>query len=194
MPDPFATAADASGYGLALPDASADGLLARATQAIIGEAGFGIVSASATVKLRADHGRVRLRDIPLVTAVTAVELVHEDGTTDSVTDWHELVLSGGQVGEVLLGHSVPGRHCGLFAVTITQGLSSVPDSLKLLTSAVAYRLAAMPAAMSAGITSQSVGSVSWTAAKPPPADGLTDGECSRLARIVPLRRVLVTGP
>jgi hypothetical protein len=186
----FATAADAEGYGFALPAASADGLLARATQMLVDEAGFGIVSGTATVKIRADRGRLCLTDIPLVTAVTGVDLVHEDDTTESVTDWHELTAAaGGTVVEVLLGHTVPERHCGLFAVTLTQGLSSVPDSLKMLTSSVAYRLAAMPAAMAAGITSRSVGGVSWSTSKPPPAASLTDYECSRLARIVPVRTV-----
>lgn len=189
MPDPFATSADAAGYALPLPDASADGLLARATQALVDAAGFGIVSATATVRLRADCGRVCLRDVPLVTAVTALELVHEDGTTESVTDWSAEAV-GGTVREVRLRHSVPERHCGLFAVTLAQGLSSIPDSLKLLTSQVAYRFAAMPAAMDAGITSRSVGGVSWTAARPLPSAALTDGELSRLGKIVPVRRVL----
>lgn len=186
MPDPFATADDAAGFAYALPDASATGLLARATQALIDAAGFGIVSADATVQLRAECGAIRLGDVPLVTAVSAVELVHEDGTTESVTDWH-----WHRPDRVFLEHSVPERHCGLFAVSLTQGLASVPDSLKLLTSQVAFRMAAMVPAMDAGITSRSVGGVSWTAAKPLPSAGLTDGECSRLAAIVPVRRVWV---
>lgn len=189
MPDPFATAADAAGYAYPLPAASADGLLARATQAIVDAAGFGILSAQATVRLRADCGRVSLRDVPLVTAVSAVALVHGDGTTEAVTDF-TAPAEGGTVRAVLLGCSVPERHCGLFAVTLTQGLSSVPDSLKLLTSQVAYRMAAMPAAMDAGITSRSVGGVSWTVSRPLPSGGLTDGELSRLGKIVPVRRVL----
>lgn len=188
MTDPFATSADAAAYGFALPAAPADGLLKRATQMLVDAAGFGILSGTATVRLRADRGRVCLRDVPLVTAVSAVDLVHDDGTTESVTDW-TAQAAGGIVREVRLHHSVPERHCGLFAVTLTQGLSSVPDSLKMLTSAVAYRLAAMPAGMAAGITQQSVGSVSWSASRPPPQDGLTDGELRRLGGIVPVRTV-----
>lgn len=187
----FATADDAAGYSYALPADTADGLLARATQALVDAAGFGIVSSSATVRLRARHGQLDLRDVPLVTAVTALELVHEDDTTDAVTDYHVLVLFGGGPVRVQLGCSVPERHCGLFAVTLTQGLASVPASLKMLTSAVAYRFAAMPAGMSAGFSSQTVGSVSWTASKPPPDSDLTDGELCKLAKIVPVRRVTV---
>jgi hypothetical protein len=187
---PFATSSDASGYGYTLPVATADGLLARATQMLIDAAGFGILSAAATVRLRADCGRIMLEDVPLVTAVSAVVLEHDDGTTETVTGWHTARFTvGGQVTAVWLDHTVPERHCGIFAVTLTQGLASVPDSLKLLTSAVAYRLAAMPAGMSAGITSQSVGSVSWSASKPPPDDDLTAGELSKLAKIVPVRTV-----
>jgi hypothetical protein len=189
VPDPFASAADAAGYGFPLPDASADGLLARATQALIDAAGFGILSADATVKLRADCGVIVLRDVPLVTAVSALELVHEDGTTESVTGWHWPGTVGGMAADIWLDRTVPERHCGLFAVSLTQGLPSVPDSLKLLTSAVAYRFAAMPAAMAAGITSRSVGGVSWTASSPPPSGDLTDSECCKLARIVPVRTV-----
>lgn len=184
----FATSADAAGYGYALPGATADGLLARAAQALVDAAGFSIVSASATVRLRADCGHVSLRDVPLVTAVTALELVNEDGTTASVTDYTAPAVAG-TVARVCLGTTVPERHCGLFAVTLAQGLASVPDSLKLLTSAVAYRFAAMPAAMSAGITSRSVGGVSWSASKPPPDSDLTDGELCKLGKIVPVRRV-----
>jgi hypothetical protein len=190
VPDPFATADDAAGYGFPLPDSAADGLLARATQALVDAAGFGILSGSATVKLRSERGVIDLRDVPLITAVGDVEVVNEDGTTESTSDWVGFVSNGGTVAHVRLGHTVPGRHCGLFAVTLTQGLPSVPDSLKMLTSAVAYRFAAMVPAMSAGITSQSVGSVSWTASKPPPSGGLTDGECCQLGKIVPIRRVL----
>jgi hypothetical protein len=186
----FATSADAAGYAYALPDATADGLLARATQALVDAAGFGIVSSSATVRLRADCGRVSLRDVPLVTAVSAVALVHDDGTTEDVTDFTALAEAG-TVDRVHLGHSVPGRHCGLFAVTLTQGLSSIPDSLKLLTAKVAFRFAAMVPAMEAGITSRSVGGVSWTASSPPPSDDLTDGELCKLAKIVPVKRVVV---
>jgi len=190
VPDPFATADDAAGYAFPLPGASAAGLLARATQALIDAAGFGIVSSSATVSIEARAGQLGLGDIPLVTAVTGLELVHEDDTTESVTDYHVLHAAvGGLVASVLLGHTVPERHCGRFAVTLTQGLASVPDSLKMLTSAVAYRLAAMPAAMAAGITSRSVGGVSWSASSPPPSGDLTAGELAKLAKIVPLKTV-----
>lgn len=192
MPDPFATAEDAAGYAYALPGATADGLLARATQAIVDAAGFDILSAGATVKARARHGCLDLEDVPLVTDVSAVVLAHDDGTTESVTDWRR--LHSGLTGVILavdLGPSVPGRHCGLFAVSLTQGLPSVPDSLKLLTCKVAYRFAATPPAMDAGITSRSVGGVSWSAGrlKPLPTDDLTSGELSKLAGIVPVRTV-----
>ena len=190
MTTPFASAGDAASYGFALPDASASGLLARATQMLIDAAGFGIVSSSATVRVRADHARLTLTDVPLVTDVTGVELVHDDGTTDTVTDWRVVTGPiGSMVAAVHLRHSVPERHCGLFAVTLTQGLPSVPDSLVMLTSAVAYRLAAMPAAMAAGITSRSVGGVSWSASTPPPSGDLTAVELRKLGKIVPVRTV-----
>jgi hypothetical protein len=189
MPDPFATADDAAGYAYPLPGDTADGLLARATQALVDAAGFGIVSGTATVKLRADRGVIRLGDIPLVTEVSAVVLVHEDDTTETVSGWHWPGTVAGTATDIWLDHTVPERHCGIFAVTLTQGLAAVPDSLKLLTSAVAYRFAAMPAAMSAGITSRSVGGVSWSASRPPPDSDLTDGELCKLAKIVPVRTV-----
>jgi hypothetical protein len=188
--DPFATADDATAYAYALPGASADGLLARATQAIIDAAGFGILSASATVRLSARHGVIKLAGVSLVTAVMALELVNEDGTTETVTGWHWPGVVDGETAGIWLDSTVPGRHCGVFAVTLTQGLAAVPDALKLLTSRVAYRFAGMPAAMAAGITSRSVGSVSWSAAGRVPQDGeLTVAELSQLGKIVPVQRV-----
>lgn len=185
----FATSADAAGFALPLPAATADGLLARATQALVDAAGFGILSGSATVKLRADNSVISLRDVPLVTDVSALALVHEDDTTESVTAWHWPGTVAGMATDIWLERAAPGRHCGIFAVTLTQGLPSVPTSLKMLTSAVAYRFASMPAAMAAGITSRSVGGVSWSTSKPPPTGDLTDGELCKLGKIVPVKRV-----
>lgn len=189
MPDSFATSDDAAGYAYPLPTATAGGLLARATQALVDAAGFGIVSGSATVRLRADNSVISLRDVPLVTAVSALELVHEDGTTEAVTAWHWPGTVAGTATDIWLEHAAPGRHCGIFAVTLTQGLPSVPASLKMLTSAVAFRFAAMPSAMAAGITSRSVGGVSWSTSSPPPTDDLTAGELKKLGKIVPVKRV-----
>jgi hypothetical protein len=186
----FATAEDAAGFALPLPDATADGLLARATQALVDAAGFGILTAAATVKLRADNSVISLKDVPLVTDVTALALVHEDDTTEAVTAWHWPGTVAGTAMHIWLEHSAPGRHCGIFAVSLVQGLPSVPNSLKMLTSAVAFRMAAMPSAMAAGITQRSVGSVSWSASKSPPTGDLTDGECSKLGKIVPIQRVV----
>jgi hypothetical protein len=189
----FATADQAAGYAMPLPSATADGLLARATQAITDAAGFGILSASGTVRLPAECGRVSLRDVQLVTAVTAVALVHADGTTEAVTDW-TWTRSAVKTAPVCLGLSVPSRHCGLFAVTLTHGLASVPDSLVMLTSAVAYRLAGVPAAAAAGIASKSVGGVSWSMGSLPGGlalANLTDRERCQLAKIVPVQRVTV---
>lgn len=193
MPDPFATAVQAAGYGFPLPAASADGLLARATQAIIDAAGFGILSSSGTVRLPADGRLIDLKPVPLVTAVTAVALVHDDGTTEAVTDW-SWRRSAVKAEPVRLGHSVLRRHCGLFAVTLTHGLASVPDSLVMLASAVAYRLAGIPAAAAAGIASRSVGGVSWSMGSLPGGlalAGLTDRERHQLARIVPVQQVVM---
>lgn len=192
MPDPFATADQASGYALPLPAATADGLLARATQAIIDAAGFGILSETVTVRLQAEHGVIRLRDVVLVTAVSGLALI-EDGTPETVTAWHWPGTVAGQALDVWLEQSAPGRHCGVFAVTLTHGLASVPDSLVLLASQVAYRLAAIPAPAAAGIASQSVGSVSWSlpraAAGGLPLGDLTEGEERKLRGIVPLPSV-----
>jgi hypothetical protein len=189
----FATADQAAGYSLPLPAATADGLLARATQAITDAAGFGILSAPGTVRLHAKCGEISLEGIVLVTAVTAVELVHADGTTEAVTDW-TWTRAADKPEPVCLGPSVPSRHCGLFAVTLTHGLASVPDSLVMLTSAVAYRLAGVPAAAAAGVASNSVGGVSWSMGSMPGglalAD-LTDRERCQLAKIVPVQTVTV---
>jgi hypothetical protein len=187
--DPFATSDDAAGYGFPLPDATSDGLLARATQAIVDAAGFGILAAPSTVRLRADNGVISLRDVPLVTAVSAVALVERDGATETVTGWNWPGTVAGAALDVWLDRTVPARHCGVFAVSLTQGLASAPDSLLMLTCAVAYRFAGMPAAMTAGITSQSVGSVSWTASSAPPSDDLTAGELAKLRKIVPVKSV-----
>lgn len=189
MPDSFATSDDAAGYAYPLPVATADGLLARATQALIDAAGFGILTAAATVKLRADNSVISLKDVPLVTDVTALALVHEDDTTEAVTAYHWPGTVAGMATDIWLEHSAPGRHCGIFAVSLVQGLPSVPNSLKMLTSAVAFRFAAMPAAMAAGIVSRSVGGVSWSASSPPPTGDLTAGELSKLGKIVPVKRV-----
>lgn len=186
MPDPFATSDDAAGFAYPLPDATADGLLARATQALVDAAGFGIVSASSTVRLRAANGVIELSDVPLVTDVTAVALV-EDGSASPVSGWHWAGTVAGAGGPVWLDHTVPDRRCGRFEVTLTQGLASVPASLKMLTCQVAYRFAAMPAAMAAGIVSRSVGGVSWSASKVPETGDLTPGELSKLGKIVPVR-------
>lgn len=189
MPDSFATSDDAAGYAYPLPVATADGLLARATQALIDAAGFGILTAAATVRLRADNSVISLKDVPLVTDVTALALVHEDDTTEAVTAYHWPGTVAGMATDIWLEHSAPGRHCGIFAVSLVQGLPSVPNSLKMLTSAVAFRFAAMPAAMAAGIVSRSVGGVSWSASSPPPTGDLTAGELSKLGKIVPVKRV-----
>lgn len=194
MPDPFATADDAAGYAYPLPDASADGLLARATQALVDAAGFGIVAADSIVRLRAENGVIEFRMLPLVTAVTTVALVNEDDTTESVSGWHWGGLIAGAAGAVWLDDTVPDRRHGRFDVTLTQGLPSVPDSLKMLACAVAYRMAATPAAMSAGITGKSVGGVSWSASwRMKPGEELTDGELSKLGKIVPVRTVWAVG-
>lgn len=184
MADPFATVDQAASFGYVLPPDTADGLLARATQSIVDAAGFGILSESATVRLAAEHGVISLSAVPLVTAVSAVAQLHGDGTSDPVTGWR--FRCGDRV---VLDRDVPGGHCGEFAVTLTHGLPSVPESLVMLAASVAYRLAAMPAVLAAGITSQSVGSVSWSApgAASVPDAGLTAAECARLARIVPVR-------
>lgn len=193
MPDPFATAGDATGYAYPLPAATATGLLARATQAIIDAAGFGVLSADATVRLRADRDQIDLEGIVLVTAVTAVELVHDDDTTEAVTGWHWRREAARQE-PVRLDHTVPERHCGLFAVTLTQGLASIPASLVMLTCTVAYRLAGIPSAAASGIASKSVGGVSWSMGSLPGGlalDDLTDRERSKLRKIVPLQAVVL---
>lgn len=188
MPDPsaFATADQAAAYGYVLPSGQESALLVRASQAITDAAGFGILAQPATVRRRARHGVISLENIPLVTSVSSVSLVNGDGSLDGVTGFR---LDGEDKDRVYLDSDVPGRRCGLFEVAFTYGLASVPDSLVLLTASVAYRMAATPVAMLAGVTSQSVGQVSWSATGKAPGDGLTDSECSRLARIVPVRRV-----
>jgi len=191
--DPFASADQATALALPLPAASADGLLARATQAITDAAGFGVLAETVTVRLEADGSVIGLGDIALVTAVSTVAAIEHDGTTEPVSDWHWPGTVAGSALGVCLGRTVPGRHCGIFAVTLTHGLASVPDSLVLLCSQVAYRLAAIPAAASAGIASQSVGSVSWSLPRAAngdlPIGDLTDGEMRKLRRIVPIPTV-----
>lgn len=188
----FATADDASGYGFPLPDATADGLLARATQAIIDAAGFGILSETVTVRLQAEHDVISLRDLQLVTAVSSLALMHDDGTPEVVTAWHWPGTVAGRPLDIWLERSAPGRHCGVFAVTLTHGLSAIPDSLVMLACSVAYRLAGLPAAAVAGIASQSVGPVSWSMGQLPGGVAvatLTAGELAALRRIVPLPSV-----
>lgn len=191
MTPSFATADQAAAYGYALPADQAAALLARASQAIVDAAGFSILTESATVRRGAHYGVISLESIPLVTSVTSLSLVNGDGTLDGVTGYR---LDGdGDEARIVLDRDVPGRRCGLFEAVLTHGLSPVPDSLVMLTASVAYRMAATPVAMLAGITSQSVGQVSWSAAGKVSGDGLTESECSRLARIVPLRRAWAVG-
>lgn len=186
LPDSFATAADAAAYGFALP-AGPDGLLARATQAIRDEAGIPVTQAASTLRIRACRGMLEL-PMPLITSVTSVALVNDDGTTAPLTqgpDW------GWQPGEpVMLGTTLTWqeRYCGLFSVACVHGFAVLPPALVMLACAVAYRMAATPAAAAAGLKSKTVGSVSWTAGETPGA-ALTAAECDTLARIVPLRRV-----
>lgn len=187
MTDPFATADQAASYGYALPPDQAAGLLARATQAVIDAAGFGILSQTAAIEDRADSGRLDL-PVPLITAVASV--TDSGGTALEAGKW-EWVRSPRKIaGDVIrLWHSVQGRHGGDFTVNLTYGLATVPDSLVMLTASVAYRLAASPSDMAAGVTSKSVGSVSWSVAGGVPSQSsLTADEESRLARIVPLAR------
>lgn len=185
-PVPFASVDQAASYGYDLPADAAAGLLARASQAVRDAAGFGILSEPVTITRGADRGRLDL-PVPLITAVTSVSA---DGTVLEGDAWRWIREPRKVAGDrILLGHAVRGRRDGEFTVNLTHGLASVPDSLVTLTASVAYRLAATPAPMLAGITSQTVGAVSWSAAGSPPGDELTAAEESRLARIVPVRRV-----
>lgn len=180
-PDSFAAAADATAYGYTLP-ASPDGLLARATQVLRDEAGIPITETSSQLVVPAWCGNLDVPN-PLITAVTAVALVNDDDTTTPVTDW---TWRGGR--RICLGPSVSwhDRHHGRFQVDFTHGFASIPPSLVRLTCAVAARLAVTPPAAMAGLSSRTVGSVSWTARETPDAV-LTENERRALALIVPVR-------
>lgn len=186
-PDSFATADQAAGYGYTLPDATADGLLARATQAIRNAAGIPVTQGTATLRVRAELGELKLPS-PVVTAVSSVALVNDDGTTTAETDYRPLFDSGWLV-KILLGHQIRerDRFCGLFEVAFTHGFAQIPAALIMLTGAVANRLQFTPVAAQAGVRSESVGSVSRTYGDVP-GDDLTEYEIRQLAHIVPVRR------
>lgn len=183
-PDSFATSADATAYGFTLP-ASADGLLARATQALRDAAGSPITQTTSTLQLDAHGGRIEL-PTPLITSLTSVAEVTDDGTTP-VTDftWR----SGWR--HILLGRSLTWqqRNHGRFELVLVHGFAApLPAALVMLTAAVAYRLSATPPGAAAGLKSKTVGSVSWTAGETPGA-ALTSAELCSLARIMPVQTV-----
>jgi hypothetical protein len=183
QPAAFASAADAAAYGFTLP-ASPDGLLARATQAIRDEAGIPLTQVTSTLRIRACRSMLEL-PTPLVTSVTTVALVNDDGSTTPGTDWEWHPGEPVQLGDTLTWEQ---RHQGLYEVTYIHGFAVLPPALVMLACAVAYRMAATPAGAAAGLKSRTVGSVSWTAGETPGA-ALTAAETDTLARIVPLRRV-----
>jgi hypothetical protein len=184
-PDSFATADQAAAYGYTLPDAAADALLARATQAIRDAAGIPVTQATSTLRVQACRGWLELPS-PVVTAVSSVALVNDDDTTTAETDWRWQTGS-----RIRLGHTIPerDRHHGLFEAGFTHGFAEIPDALVMLTGAVAYRLSVTPVAAAAGIRSQTVGSVSWTAGDDVPGSALTQAEIRQLTRIVPVRHL-----
>jgi len=188
--DTFATAVDASAYGYALPASAAAGLLSRATQALRDEAGYPITTTTSTLQLQAGDSRLKL-PTPLISAVSALSLVNIDSTVTALTAGTDWQWRTGQViclldDGVLLAED---RYGGLFQVTYTHGLAAAPPALIRLTCAVAARLAATPVTALTGITSETTGSVSWSAAgSRAPVDGLTESECRQLTRAVPVRR------
>jgi hypothetical protein len=182
-PDSFATSADVAAYDFT--PAPSDGQLARATQAIRDAAGIPLTQTTSTATLTARCGELEFPG-PLVTAVTSVQL-DDDGTLTDVSAWR---LDKAR-GVIVLGRSLPWhqRHHALYQVTYLHGFGTLPPALVMLTCSVAYRLQFTRADATAGLQSKTVGSVSWTvSAKAPPADALSEDECCRLARIVPLRR------
>lgn len=183
-PDSFADVDDAAAYGYTLPGATAAGLLARATQAIRDEAGIPVTPpTTSTLEVTARCGLLEL-PTPLVTSVTSISLIGDDGSTP-VTDWRfERSLRVIHLGRSLTWAQ---RNRGQFSVTYVHGLTTAPASLVMLTASVAARLSVTPAAAE-GLKSKTVGSVSWTAGDSP-SSSLSATECSKLARIVPLRRV-----
>ena len=188
MPDSFATTDDAAAYGFTLPAATADGLLARATQAIRDAAGYPVTQVTgAALRLRAECGRLAVPSL-VVTAVSVVALVNDDGTTTALDsaawDWdggNRIRLVPGKVAEA-------DRRFGQFDVTFDHGFATIPEGLVMLTGAVAFRLAVTPVAATAGIRSQSVGSVSWTVGEVQPGAALTDDEVRLLAKVIPVQR------
>lgn len=182
-PDSFATSDDAAAYGYTLPENGAAGLLARATQAIRDEASMPITQTTSTLEVTARCGLLEL-PTPLVSSVTSISLLVA-GDSTPVTDWRfERSLRVIHLGRSL---SWVQRNRGRFSVTYVHGLATIPPGLVLLTVSIAARLSVTPAAAEA-LKSKTVGSVSWTAGDSP-SSSLSSSECSKLARIVPLRRV-----
>lgn len=184
-PDSFATTDQAAAYGYVLPAATAAGLLARATQAIRDAAGYPVTQTTATLRVQADFGWLALPSLT-VTAVSSVALVNDDGTTTAETDWRW--RGGNRIWLGSDGIRERDRLFGEFEVVFVHGFAVIPDALVMLTGAVAFRLAATPVAATAGIKSQTVGSVSWTAGDDMPGAALTEAETRTLARIVPVQR------
>lgn len=183
-PDSFADVDDAAAYGYTLPSGTATGLLARATQAIRDEAGIPVTQTTSTLEVIARCGLLEL-PTPLVTSVTSISLLGDGDDSTPVTDWRfERSLRVIHLGRSLTWAQ---RNRGRFAVTYVHGFAVLPAGLVMLTASVAARLSVTPPAAE-GLKSKTVGSVSWTAGDSP-SSALSATECSKLARIVPLRRV-----
>lgn len=185
-PDSFATSDDAAAYGFTLAGGAAAGLLARATQALRDAAGIPITQTTSTLEIDAHDSALHI-PTPLVSSVTSVELVGDDGNT-TVTDFRWRPT---RPHRIRLGHELTHwqRHHGLFAVTYVHGFTDpLPPALVMLTASVAYRLSVTPPGALAGLKSKTVGSVSWTAGDMPAAKLSAAEECS-LGRIVPVKTV-----
>lgn len=180
---PLATTADATGYGYALPDASATELLNRASVRIRRAAGQPITPSTVTVQLAVDGCTLELPAPPVI-EVQTVDEVACDGTTSTLTGWWW-----------------DGEHLRLPAdctavrvqVTYQRGWDPLPAGIVELTCQVANRLANTPVGMEAGIRQRTIDDFSETYASEAmqSAGDLLPGELAALQRDLGGRSVWV---
>lgn len=182
---PLASPGDALLYGYQLPADMAEARLAQASVRIRRAAGWGINSATHTVRFAVEYDEVALPSPP-VTAVVSVSSVGRDGSVtalDPVRDWQ---WDGGERIAFL-------RFVERVEVVYTHGFVVIPNELVELVCSVAQRLANTPVGMEAGIRSVTIDDYSRTFAAEARQDAasLLPGEQDALDDILAMPSVWV---
>jgi hypothetical protein len=173
----LATQADAVNWGYALPTATADALLSRASVRIRRAAGEPITPSTVTVELPVDRYEVLLPAPPVI-SVQTVSSVADDGTLATLTGWR---WDGEKLN--LPCPMITPTPCRVLVV-YQRGWTVVSDGLVELCCQVATRLSLTPNGMDVGIRERKVDDYSETYAVEmlDAAGDLLPGELTALRR------------